>query len=291
MDAGAGGVQTAVNGSWIGSSMLLTRRRLATLVSGSLAAAGLAGGVPTLARGDDDGPPNVFFSPHGRPYRAPAGAPYPVADWFRDADRNGDGKLDLAEFVADAQAFFAVLDVKGDDALDAEDIAFYEHRIAPEVLGMRVTVYADGRTRVRAGGPRLWLAQYGGPMEGGPYGQGGQGQGPFGPGGPGQPAQGGDPNQGEIVPKDAQPTFRPGPAPDPDLVAGAAPFGLTREPEPVTAADPDYITTAVVRKAKFLAHARDNFAALDVGRSGYLTLASLPQSQVQRQLAGGRSQR
>jgi hypothetical protein len=90
------------------------------------------------------------------------------------------------------------------------------------------------------------------------------------------------------VPRDAQPTFQPGPTPDPDLAAGAAPYGLTREPEPVTAADPDYITSAVVRKARFLTHAHDNFAALDLGRSGYLTLASLPQSPVQRQLDHGR---
>jgi hypothetical protein len=268
--------------------MFTTRRRFATLISGSLATAGLARSVPAFAQGDITAdPPNVFFSPHGRPFRAPAGAPYPVADWFRQADRNGDGKLDRDEFIADATAFFNVLDVKGDGALDADEISFYEHRIAPEVLGMRVTVYADGRMRVRPAQPRLWLAQYG-PMEGGPFGQGAQGEGPAGPGGPGQVGHGGDPNEGQIVPKDALPAPRPNENPDSDLGAGAAPYSLTSEPEPLTAADPDYVTQGVVRKARFLAHAHANFAALDPQHTGYLTLASLPHSPVQRLLERGR---
>jgi hypothetical protein len=59
-------------------------------------------------------------------------------------------------------------------------------------------------------------------------------------------------------------------------------------PEPVTAADSDYVTNDVVRKANFLAHAHDNFAALDPQNTGYLTLASLPQSPVEKLLGGGR---
>jgi len=262
--------------------MFTTRRRFAALVSGSFAAAGLARSAPAFARGDDDdnGVPNVFFSPHGRPYRAPAGAPYPIVDWFKDADRNGDGKLDRDEFVADAAAFFAVLDLKGDGALDTQEIANYEHNIAPEVLGVRVTVYADGQERVSPRRARLWLAQYG-PMEGGPFGSGGQI--------PGQPTHGaGDPNQGGIVPQDAQPTSPTHPTEDPDLDAGAAPYGLTGEPEPVTAADSDYLFRGVVRKASFLAHAQANFALLDPQGRGYLTLASLPQSRVERLLGGRR---
>src|SRR5581483_3305574 len=111
-----------------------TRRRFASLVSGSVAAAWLAGSLPAWARriDDDDGPPNVFFSPHGRPYRAVIGAPYPVVDWFKDADRNGDGRLGHDEFVADAAAFFDYLDTNNDGQLETSDIAFYEHNIAPE---------------------------------------------------------------------------------------------------------------------------------------------------------------
>jgi EF hand len=278
--------------------MFPSRRRFVTLVSGSMAAAGLAGGLPTLALGAaDDGPPNVFFSPHGRPYRAPLGAPYPIVDWFRAADRNGDGKVDRDEFIADAAAFFDFLDLKGNGVLDTDEISFYEHRIAPEVLGMRVTVYADGRVRIGGSeAPRLWLAQWGqygpspgtaGPMEGGPLGHGDQQGGPNAQGGPGQPTLGGDPNEGQIISPDALP------APRKDLpqtgLGGASPFSLFRVPEPVTAADSDYVVNDVVRKANFLAHAHDNFAALDTQNAGYLTLAGLPQSPVEKLL--GRSRR
>ncbi|HTX50761.1 MAG TPA: hypothetical protein VME40_15375 [Caulobacteraceae bacterium] len=277
--------------------MFTTRRGFAALVSGSVAAAGLVGGLPALAQDDDGGGlPNVFFSPHGRPYRAPGGAPYPVVDWFKDANRKGDGKLTLDEFVADAAAFFAVLDLRGGGVLGPEEIAIYEHNIAPEVLGMRVTVYADGRSRVWPASPassvgaRLWLAQYG-PMEGGPFGPGGQGP-TGGANGPGQlPHGGGDPSAGSVVPPEAQPNSPSGAPQDPDAGAGAAPYSLIEEPEPVTAADPDYLFSGMVRKARFLAHAHDNFALLDQAGSGYLSLASLPRSPVQKLLERGRGRR
>lgn len=260
--------------------MSATRRGFAALISGSVAAAALGPGAPAFAAAEV--PPNVFISPHGRPYRAPAGAPYPIADWFRDADRNGDGKLDQAEFLADAAAFFEFLDQNGDGALDGGEIAFYEHRIAPEVLGMRVTVLADGRMLIRPDRPRLWLAQYG-PMEGGALGPLDQGQGPEAPGGPGQPRVSSDPSEGQVVPKEALPDPRPAPNPLTG-VGGASPFSLIREPEPVTAADSSYVVSGLVRKASFMAQAQAHFAFLDPGRAGYLTRASLPQTPVEKLL-------
>jgi EF hand len=275
--------------------MHTTRRRFISLASGSLAAGGLAGTLATPARSAaDEGAPNVFFSPHGQPYRAPAGAPYPVIDWFKAADRNGDGKLDRDGFVADAAAFFAFLDVKGDGVLDADEISFYEHRIAPEVLGMRVTVYADGRTRITPSRPRLWLAQYGsregnsGPMDGGPFGQDGQSRGPTGQGGPGN-GNNGDPKEGDVVPRDALGDPRQKRETETSLNTGASLYGLFPVPEPVTASDADYVVNATVRKARFLAHARENFAALDPQSTGCLTLANLPQSPAERLL--GRTRR
>jgi hypothetical protein len=260
--------------------MFTTRRGFAALVSGSFAAAGLGSGLPALARADD-GPPNVFFSPHGKPYRAVDGAPYPVIDWFREADHNGDGKLDRDEFVADASAFFDVLDLNGEGTLDANAVAVYEHNIAPEILGVRVTVYANGLWRARPDGARLWLAQYG-PLEG-PLGDNGR-TGSGLPGGPGQGAHGNDPNQGVILPDGVQPHTPDAPPPSVGLV-GAALYGLIGDPEPVTASDPDYLARGVVQKARFLAHAHDNFARLDEAHAGYLTLAGLPQTPVQRLLA------
>jgi len=267
--------------------MFATRRRFAALVSGAFAAGGLAA-TPVWAarRDDDDGPPNVFFSPHGRPYRAVGGAPYPVADWFKDADRNGDGKLDRAEFVADAAAFFDYLDVDKDGALEPLDIAFYEHNVAPEVLGERVAVYANGVQRVAPRGPRLWLAQYG-PLEGGPMRDNAPGAQTGLPGNPGGYSHGGDPNQGGVLPDDVRPNSPDGSDPGSQLT-GAAPYGLIASPEPVTAADPDYVFSGVVKRARFLTHAEDNFARLDAAHAGYLTLAGLPQTSIQRMLERSR---
>ena len=264
--------------------MFTTRRRFTGWLSGSLAAGGLFHAVPALARGgDDDGPPNVFFSPHGRPYRAPPGAPYPVVDWFKDADRNGDGKVAIDEFLADAAAFFDVLDLKGQGVLGASEIAVYEQKIAPEVLGMRVTVYASERG---AGQPRLWLAQFGpgqgGPQEGPVLGHGNDGPSTM----PNQPGSGG-PDDNGVLPPDVKPNNPSQPDPN-ALLTGAAPYSLTGEPEPVTAADPDYLLLGVVKKAPFLAHARDNFALLDQAGAGYLTLDGLPLSPVEKMLGHGR---
>jgi hypothetical protein len=125
-------------------------------------------------------------------------------------------------------------------------------------------------------------------MDGGPFGQDGQGQGPTSQGGPGQSAHGGDLNEGQIVPRDALPDSRPKPETETSLGTGASPYGLFRVPEPVTAADADYVVSARVRKSHFLDHAHDNFAALDQQSAGYLTLAGLPQSPVERLIGRGR---
>lgn len=263
--------------------MLATRRGFGRLILSTSFAAALGPGVSAFGRSDADGPANVFFSPHGRPYRAPSGAPYPVVDWFKDADRNSDGKLDRDEFVADAAAFFDVLDVNGDGVLGQDEVALYEHNIAPEVLGMRVTVYADGQWRVQPDKGHLWLAQYD-PMEG-PI----SGSNPSGSSLPGQPGRGrlGDPSEeGGVLPPGAEPNAPDRAAPGPET-QGAAPYGLIAEPEPVTAADPDFLFRGVVRRSRFLAHAQSNFDLLDRRRSGFLTLAGLPMSQVQTQLGRG----
>lgn len=79
--------------------------------------------------------PSLFISPSGQPFRAAAGQPYPVLVWFHQADRNGDGRIDRAEFRADAAAFFKVLDENGDGVIDAFEVQDYENKIVPEILG------------------------------------------------------------------------------------------------------------------------------------------------------------
>ena len=75
----------------------------------------------------------VFLAPSGEPFRAPRGAPYPVVNWFAEADSNGDGKLSKSEFSADFVRFFDKLDVDHDGRLNDPEIRRYERDVAPEV--------------------------------------------------------------------------------------------------------------------------------------------------------------
>jgi hypothetical protein len=111
--------------------------------------------------GEERGEINLFISPAGQPFRAKSGEPYPVATWFRAADRNGDGRLTADEFRQDAEAFFTVLDTDRDAAIDGFEIADYERKVAPEILprvaglrageGMDPRIF-DERGRQRGGG-------------------------------------------------------------------------------------------------------------------------------------------
>jgi hypothetical protein len=213
-------------------------------------------------------PPNVFYSPCGRPFRAKPGAPYPVADWFKQADADADGKIEHAEFVADAMAFFKLLDRNGDGVISPQEVAFYEQRIAPEVLGMRVV---GTRYRMIEDKPRLWLVQ------GIPGGYGPGSDGTFRPGGATGPNTSVDPGTVDKGPNESE-RSRPYDASG----KGASPYGFFDEPEPVTAADLDF--RGLITKANFAKLADAHFTTLDRAGAGYLTLATLPKTPVQRRL-------
>lgn len=226
--------------------MTSTRRQFAWTLA---AAAGLSGAARALAQ-DDDTPPNVFISPCGKPFRAPMAAPYAVVNWFKQADTNGDGKLDHAEFMADTEAFFKVLDINGDGVLDGYEVSIYEHRVAPEILGYRVDVGLL-QPPWTPGQPRLWRAQNGMPSTPGASG-------------------------------DREPTDRPQKQTLDESGAGASPYGFFNSPEPVTAADPDF--RGLVKKDNFLKLADHHFTVLDKTGAGYLTLEGLPKTLIQQQL-------
>jgi hypothetical protein len=215
----------------------------------------LPGILPTMARAQGlIGPPgNVFISPCGQPFRAKAEAPYPVVDWFKQVDKNADGKIDHAEFTADAEAFFHTLDLNHDGVLTPHEVTNYETTICPEVLGQRVEVS-------RGDEPRLWLAQFGG-------GQGG-GQGGGRSGGP--PVVAAPPAQSNKTPSDIESN------------QGASPYSFFDEPEPVAAADLRF--RGVITKDEFLRLSDTHFDALDVGARGFLTLDRLPQTPAQKRL-------
>lgn len=77
--------------------------------------------------------PQLFIAPMGEPFRAGPDAPYPVTEWFIRADQDHDGRLTLAEFGADADRFFAVLDVDRDGEIIPDEVGRYERDIAPEI--------------------------------------------------------------------------------------------------------------------------------------------------------------
>ena len=234
-----------------------TRRRagglLIALVASALAAP--AFGKSRTADEEDDAEtlPNLFISPSGQPFRAKADAPYPVVDWFRGADKNADGKLERAEFVADAAAFFKTLDLNGDGVLGRGEIAYYEQRVCPELLGGRIRTGEAGRM-----GARLWLAQA--------------------------------PAPAPIDPAGDQPPPEPKPPSGIDETGqGAAPFSLLDEPEPVLAADLDL--DGIITRKNFLKLADLHFITLDETERGYLTLATLPKTQVQKLLGKDKPRR
>ncbi|WP_296595566.1 hypothetical protein [Phenylobacterium sp.] len=204
------------------------------------------------------GPPMLFISPSGEPFRGPPGAPYPVVDWFARADANHDGRLDRSEFVADAMRFFAALDRNHDEVIDGPEVRYYETVIAPEIL--------RGPQFGAAGGLRLQAAyQGGGGGMGGMGGMGG-GMGPPPGGGRGRPPGGGAPGRGQSL-------------------AGAAPYGLLREPQPVAAAG--LSIGGRITPTDFRRRATERFDWLDRDRKGFLELATLPRTAVQDMAAGG----
>jgi hypothetical protein len=113
-----------------------------------------------------------------------------------------------------------------------------------------------GRVRTSWNQARLWLAQLDRP-------------GPIDPGGD-QPS---DDEDQKAPPLD-------------ESLQGAAPYGLLGEPEPVQAADLDL--SGVITRQNFLKLAGMHFQTLDTAGRGYLTLATLPKTQVQKLLEKSR---
>lgn len=243
--------------SWTSRRSLLALLTVSAGLPLLAATPGLA--APRGARREDDedddarGIPNLFISPCGEPFRADEGAPYPVVDWFKGADKNGDGKLDHGEFVADAARFFKRLDLGGVGYLSRYDILVYEKQMVPEILGGTVNVGMKGA-------PRLVLAQYG-PSAG----------------------QGLSGVNASINPQgDKAPPPPPKPKGLDESGAGASPYSFFEEPEPIMTAD--FNVNGTILRDNFLKVADMHFTSLDQAQRGYLTLNSLPKTAVERML-------
>jgi hypothetical protein len=216
---------------------------------------GLAACASGESRDADPGPaqiaqlknsPGLFISPCGQPFRSEPGEPYPVARWFAQADKNGDGRIDRAEFRADAAAFFNLLDLNHDGVIDGFELANYERNIVPEILG----AYRGG----------VFIASPEEAREDGGHHEHGEGR------------------RGEGRRAGA------GRAPDVLGLQGAVAYELFSKPEPVAAADLN--VDGHIKLAEFLKVADQDFDTLDKTGRGYLTLADLPKTPLQAAMEG-----
>ena len=74
-----------------------------------------------------------FISPMGEPFRARTTSDDTLAMWFGRANRNHDGFLTVDEMQADADRFFATLDLNHDGEIDPVELDHYEAELAPEI--------------------------------------------------------------------------------------------------------------------------------------------------------------
>jgi hypothetical protein len=193
----------------------------------------------------------TFISPMGEPFRGAPEGKEPAEAWFAGADRNGDGKITRAEFVADAGRFFKTLDINHDNEIGPEEIDRYEQEVAPEV---------------QTGG-------FGGGV-GGPRSAGGGGRGHGGSGGHGGGGHGGGGHRGGSGSGEGGASAGSGPGPSEPAMQGAARFGYLGIPEPVIACDTDF--NRGVSPKEFLAAANERFDLLDANHDGVITREELP---------------
>ena len=212
-------------------------RRL-TIVAGALLIAGAAEG-------------RTFISPMGEPFRDMVDGKTPDEVWFAGADKDGDGRITRAEFLADAGRFFRTLDVNHDNEIGPEEIERYEDEVAPEV---RTDGFEGDLPSGKGHGGRG-----GGRHHGGGGGHRGGGGGGGGGGGEGE----GEDTSGEDHPGPTEPTG-----------LGAARFGYLDLPEPVIAADSDF--NRGVSAKEFADAAYQRFNLLDANHDGVLTRDELP---------------
>ena len=100
----------------------------------------------------------AFLSPMGEPFSTDRGGDA-LALWFNQADRDHDGSIVVGEMQADAERFFASLDVNHDGEIDPDELDRYEKVVAPDDPAVRLELVEGvppkdiGHHRGGGGGP------------------------------------------------------------------------------------------------------------------------------------------
>ena len=183
---------------------------------------------------------NVFISPMGEPFRGGADDPYPLDVWFNRVDTNHDGALSLAEFQADADQFFKRLDINHDGVIEGGEVSAYEQDVAPEILPRIARLTSKDIPPLPTSDPAARRAQ-----------------------------------QLQDEAASGQET-----RPRAPLLAGAAVFGVTPEPEPVAASDGDF--DGRITLAEWRAAALRRFQLLDVDHDGRILRSELPKTPAEK---------
>jgi Ca2+-binding EF-hand superfamily protein len=177
-----------------------------------------------------------FISPMGEPFRARTKADNTLELWFRQADKNGDGVLTPDEMVADADRFFAKLDLDHNGEIEPEELVAYEWDVAPEIQ-------VNSRMKRSPSQPPEQL----------------------------RASDSDDDQNGEAHHRPGK--GRRGDLQMDDGLQGGARYSLLNIPEPVADADADF--NRVVTRSEFRQAALARFQLLDRNRQGSLTLAQL----------------
>ncbi|MCG2839393.1 hypothetical protein L6Q21_00180 [Sandaracinobacter sp. RS1-74] len=74
-----------------------------------------------------------------------------MADWFRQADRDADGRLTRDEFLADGEAYFRTLDLNGNGQLEAAEIDAYEAAVLAPLTPRPGQRAPDAKAEANAG--------------------------------------------------------------------------------------------------------------------------------------------
>ncbi|MEM8696047.1 MAG: hypothetical protein AAGE05_08505 [Pseudomonadota bacterium] len=223
-------------------------RVIAAGLSLALCVTGCSNGTPDRPEPGGDAMmqrPMLFVSPAGKPYRNVGAATPPLAQWFTDADGNGDGALRYDELRDDFAAAFAEFDRDGDGDIQGPEVIYYEQEIFPEITASNL----PGRRGARSG-----------------RAGGGQGRGPSG----GRPDGASQRGSGR----------RAGSRGATQRAGGAARFGLLPVYHPIMQADTD-IDRRVTRD-EFQAAADLRFGLLDEDGDGAVTLDQLTAMLMER---------